>query len=83
MTPSSRKRRGIAKHSVLYKAERDQLMLVRRIAAQRNAMSLLKTVDRGAVRVITYANPPFGTMTASGSTEMFNAIVAAGEAQSS
>ena len=45
-------------------------------------MSLLKTVDRGAVRVITYANPPFGTMTAAGSTEMFNAIVAAGEDQS-
>ena len=42
-------------------------------------MSLLKTADRGAVRVITYANPPFGTMTAAGSTEMFNAIVAAGE----
>jgi hypothetical protein len=32
-----RKGRGIAKHSVLYKAERDQLMLVRRIAAQRKA----------------------------------------------
>jgi enoyl-CoA hydratase/carnithine racemase len=45
-------------------------------------MSLLKTADRGAVRVITYANPPFGTMTAAGSTEMFNAIVAAGEDQS-
>ena len=45
-------------------------------------MSLLKTVDRGAVRVITYANPPFGTMTAAGSTEMFNAIVAAGEDRS-
>jgi enoyl-CoA hydratase/carnithine racemase len=45
-------------------------------------MSLLKTVDRGAVRVITYANPPFGTMTAAGSTEMFNEIVAAGEDQS-
>src|SRR5215471_15104320 len=45
-------------------------------------MSLLKTVDRAAVRVITYANPPFGTMTATGSTEMFNAIVAAGEDRS-
>jgi len=44
-------------------------------------MSLLKIVDRDAVRVITYANPPFGTMTATGSTEMFNAIVAAGENQ--
>src|SRR5690349_10940064 len=45
-------------------------------------MPLLETVDRGAVRVITYANPPFGTMTAAGSTEMFNAIAAAGEDQS-
>ena len=45
-------------------------------------MSLVTTVDRGAVRVITYANPPFGTMTATGSTEMFHAVVAAGEDQS-
>ena len=45
-------------------------------------MSLLETADRGSVRVITYANPPFGTMTAAGSAEMFNAIVAAGEDQS-
>ena len=42
-------------------------------------MSLVTTVDRGAVRVITYANLPFGTMTATGSTEMFHAVVAAGE----
>lgn len=42
-------------------------------------MSLVTTEDRGAVRVITYANPPFGTMTGAGSTEMFSAIVAAGE----
>jgi len=45
-------------------------------------MSLVTTVDRGAVREITYANPPFGTMTATGSTEMFHAVVAAGEDQS-
>lgn len=45
-------------------------------------MSLLTIVDHGAVRVIIYANPPFGTMTAAGSTEMFDAIVAAGEDQS-
>jgi len=45
-------------------------------------MSLVTTQDHGAVRVITYANPPFGTMTAVGSAEMFDAIVAAGEDQS-
>jgi len=45
-------------------------------------MSLVTTVNRGAVRVITYANPPFGTMTATGSTEMFHTVVAAGEDQS-
>ena len=45
-------------------------------------MSLLTTEDRGAVRVLIYANPPFGTMTAAGSTEMLNAIVAAGEDRS-
>jgi enoyl-CoA hydratase len=42
-------------------------------------MSLVSTEDHGAVRVITYANAPFGTMTAAGSTEMFSSIVAAGE----
>jgi enoyl-CoA hydratase len=42
-------------------------------------MSLVTTEDRGAVRVITYANPPFGTMTGAGSTEMFSAMVSAGE----
>jgi enoyl-CoA hydratase/carnithine racemase len=42
-------------------------------------MSLVSTEDRGSVRVITYANAPFGTMTGAGSIEMFSAIVAAGE----
>lgn len=42
-------------------------------------MSHVSTEDRGAVRVITYANAPLGTMTAAGSAEMFAAIVAAGE----
>jgi len=37
-------------------------------------MTLVTTEDRGAVRVVTYANPPFGTMTAAGSTEMFEAV---------
>jgi len=40
-------------------------------------MSLVSTEDRGAVRVITYANPPFGTMTAAGSKEMLAAVEAA------
>jgi enoyl-CoA hydratase/carnithine racemase len=40
-------------------------------------MTLVTTQDRGAVRLITYANPPFGTMTAAGSTEMFEAVTAA------
>jgi enoyl-CoA hydratase/carnithine racemase len=40
-------------------------------------MTLVTTEDRGAVRVITYANPPFGTMTAAGSTEMFEAVSSA------
>ncbi len=40
-------------------------------------MTLVTTEDRGAVRVITYANPPFGTMTAVGSSEMFEAVSAA------
>ena len=42
-------------------------------------MSLVTTEDRGAVRVITYSNPPLGTMTGVGSTEMFTAVAAAGE----
>jgi enoyl-CoA hydratase len=40
-------------------------------------MSLVTTEDRGAVRVVTYANPPFGTMTAAGSNEMYEAVEAA------
>lgn len=42
-------------------------------------MPQVSTEDRGAVRVITYANAPFGTMTATGSAEMFDAVAAAGE----
>ena len=45
-------------------------------------MSLVTTRDHGAVRVVSYANAPFGTMTAAGSTEMHGAILAAGEAPS-
>jgi enoyl-CoA hydratase len=45
-------------------------------------MSLVSTEDRGAVRMIVYANPPFVTMTAAGAAEMFHAVMAAGEAQS-
>jgi enoyl-CoA hydratase len=41
-------------------------------------MSLVSTEDRGAVRLIVYATPPFGTMTA-GAGEMFGAVEAAGE----
>ena len=41
----------------------------------------LVTEDRGAVRVITYANPPFGTMTGAGSSEMFDAMTAAARDQ--
>jgi enoyl-CoA hydratase/carnithine racemase len=40
-------------------------------------MALVTTEDRGAVRVITYANPPFGTMTGAGSSEMYDAMTAA------
>jgi enoyl-CoA hydratase/carnithine racemase len=40
-------------------------------------MSLVTTQRRGAVAVITYANPPFGTMTAAGSNEMLDAVSAA------
>jgi enoyl-CoA hydratase len=40
-------------------------------------MTLVTTEDRGAVRIITYANPPFGTMTAAGSTETYEAMSAA------
>ena len=40
-------------------------------------MTLVTTENRGAVRLIIYANPPFGTMTAAGSTEMHEAVTAA------
>ena len=40
-------------------------------------MTLVTTTDRGAVRVITYANPPFGTMTAAGSNEMYDVVASA------
>ena len=40
-------------------------------------MALVTTDDRGAVRVITYANPPIGTMTGARSSEMFDAMTAA------
>src|SRR5215475_8788365 len=42
-------------------------------------MSLVSTEDRGAVRLIVYANAPFGTMTAAGAAEMFGAVEAAAE----
>jgi hypothetical protein len=42
-------------------------------------MSLVSTEDRGSLRVITYANAPFGTLTGTGSAELFGAVVAAGE----
>jgi enoyl-CoA hydratase len=42
-------------------------------------MSLVSTEDHGAVRVIVYANAPFGTMTAAGAAEMFSAVEAAGK----
>ena len=45
-------------------------------------MPFITTEDRGAVRVINYANAPFGTMTAAGAAEMFDAVLAAGEALS-
>jgi enoyl-CoA hydratase len=40
-------------------------------------MSLVSTRDHGAVRVVTYANPPFGTMTGAGSNEMLEVVTAA------
>jgi len=42
-------------------------------------MSLVSTEDRRAVRLIVYANAPFGTMTAAGAAELFAAVEAAGE----
>lgn len=40
-------------------------------------MSLVTVERRGAAAVLTYANPPFGTMTAKGATEMHHAVAAA------
>jgi enoyl-CoA hydratase len=40
-------------------------------------MTLVTTERRGAVAVITYANPPFGTMTAAGASEMLEAVTVA------
>ena len=42
-------------------------------------MPLVSIEDRGSVRVITYANAPFGTLTGPGSAELFSAVAAAGE----
>jgi len=40
-------------------------------------MSLVTTERRGATALLTYANPPFGTITAAGSNEMLAAVQAA------
>lgn len=42
-------------------------------------MSLVTTERRGGVALVTYANPPVGTMTAAGSNEMLEAIAALAE----
>lgn len=42
-------------------------------------MALVSTERRGAVALITYANPPVGTMTAAGSNEMLEAVTSAAE----
>ena len=42
-------------------------------------MSLVRSERRGDAAVVTYANPPFGTMTAAGATEMHAAVLAAVE----
>ena len=42
-------------------------------------MSLVTNEDHGAVRLVTYANPPLGTMTAAGSNEMLEVVSAAAE----
>ena len=39
-------------------------------------MTLVTTERRGATLIVTYANPPFGTMTAAGSNEMLDAVAA-------
>src|SRR5262245_36822048 len=40
-------------------------------------MALVTASRQGTTVVLTYANPPFGTMTAAGSTEMSHALKAA------
>jgi enoyl-CoA hydratase/carnithine racemase len=40
-------------------------------------MGLVTSERRGAAAVVTYANPPLGTMTAAGAEEMFQAVQAA------
>ncbi|MGH6955200.1 MAG: hypothetical protein ACREEW_00885, partial [Caulobacteraceae bacterium] len=42
-------------------------------------MSLVTSERRGKVALITYANPPVGTMTAAGAGEMLGALAAAVE----
>lgn len=42
-------------------------------------MALVSVERRGGAAVITYANPPLGTMTATGSAEMLAAVTAASE----
>src|SRR5262245_13931643 len=42
-------------------------------------MGLVSVERRGGAAVITYANPPLGTMTAAGSVEMLAAVKAAAE----
>ena len=42
-------------------------------------MGLVTIEQKGAVRLVTYANPPFGTMTAQGSVEMLAALRDAAE----
>ncbi|BBB96570.1 MULTISPECIES: Clp protease/crotonase-like domain-containing protein [Bradyrhizobium] len=48
-------------------------------AGERTPIALVSTEDRAVVRIITYVNAPFGTMTAAGTAEMFHAVAAAGE----
>ena len=42
-------------------------------------MSLVSTERRGGVAIVTYANPPIGTMTAAGAGEMLQAMAALAE----
>ena len=42
-------------------------------------MGLVTSERRGAAAVVTYANPPLGTMTAAGAEEMFQAVQAAAQ----